>query len=264
MKKLSLFLLVSVFAFCGCSDSDDETKDGDKKKEIVVNFENLLTKAETLYLGDTENPAESWEQGNTPYYLTYLLDNTKAFEFDCVSSSYGFGMDAFGFTNFTSGNYSAVPKKGVKNNTYIIVGASGYKIGANNDKEAAIRFKDNNNSNNKKAYQVKGLFITNCMYAYNSMKEGTDYFHEHGEEDKFDSNDSFKVIIYNIDKTKKVEYYLAQGTNLVDEWKWVNLTSLGKTEGLKFELQTTKNNDWGAMTPTYFCLDGITLIEDVN
>lgn len=26
MKKLSLFLLVSVFAFCGCSDENDEVK----------------------------------------------------------------------------------------------------------------------------------------------------------------------------------------------------------------------------------------------
>ena len=29
MKKLSLFLLVSVFAFCGCSDENDEVKGGD-------------------------------------------------------------------------------------------------------------------------------------------------------------------------------------------------------------------------------------------
>ena len=43
MKKLSLFLLVSVFAFCGCSDENDEVKGGDdnkggenEKKEVVV------------------------------------------------------------------------------------------------------------------------------------------------------------------------------------------------------------------------------------
>lgn len=256
MKKLSLFLLVSLFAFYGCSD-DDEVKD--EAKTYVLNLPTY--EAETLYLGDTENPAESWELWNTPYYLTYLLDKTNIFEFDCVSSPYGFGMDAFGFTNCTSGNYSAITQKGVNNKTYVIVGASGYKIGANNDKEVAIRFKDNNNSSKLKAYQVKGLFVTNSIYAYNSMKEGSDYFHEREEEDKFDSNDSFKVIIYNIDKTKKVEYYLAQGTNLVNEWKWVDLSSLGETEGLKFELSTTKNNDSGPMTPFYFCLDGITLIE---
>ena len=50
MKKLSLFLLVSVFAFCGCSDENDEVKGGDdnkggenEKKEVVVSFENQLT-----------------------------------------------------------------------------------------------------------------------------------------------------------------------------------------------------------------------------
>jgi hypothetical protein len=48
MKKLSLFLLVSIFAFCGCSDDDDETKGGDKK-EVVVSFENLLTEAESEF-----------------------------------------------------------------------------------------------------------------------------------------------------------------------------------------------------------------------
>ena len=39
MKKLSLFLLVSVFAFCGCSDDDE-------KMEVVISFENQLTEAE--------------------------------------------------------------------------------------------------------------------------------------------------------------------------------------------------------------------------
>lgn len=38
--------------------------------------------------------------------------------------------------------------------------------------------------------------------------------------------------------------------------------SLGETNGLKFTMISTKVNDWGPMTPTYFCLDGITLIED--
>ena len=36
MKKLSLFLLVSVFAFCGCSDDDDENG------TYVISFENLI------------------------------------------------------------------------------------------------------------------------------------------------------------------------------------------------------------------------------
>ena len=56
MKKLSLFLLVSVFAFCGCSDENDEVKGGDdnkggenEKKEVVVSFENQLTESESEF-----------------------------------------------------------------------------------------------------------------------------------------------------------------------------------------------------------------------
>lgn len=252
MKKLSLFLLVSVFALCGCSD-DDEVK------TYVLSLPEY--DAETFYVGDIENPDDSWnDQYGSNYIKNLLTDNNKIFEFDCLSVRYssempfGFGSDSFAFTNCTSGNYSAVTKKGVTNKTYIVAGASGYE-------DVAIRFKDSNDSKNTKAYQVKGLYITNSAFAYGSMKNGTEYAHNQGKEDKFGNDDSFKLIIYNMDKTKKVESYLAEGTNLLNTWQWIDLTALGETSGLKFELTTTKTDDGGPLTPTYFCLDGITLIE---
>ena len=125
------------------------------------------------------------------------------------------------------------------------MGAAGYKVGSNSDKEVSIRFKDNENPNKTEDYQVKGLYVTNCVYAYKSMKEGSSIF---SGLDKFEANDSFKLKIHNFDKTKMVECDLAEGTNI--------LTTL------KFTMISTKVNDWGPMTPTYFCLDGITLIED--
>ena len=48
MKKLSLFLLVSVFAFCGCSDDDE-------KMEVVISFENQLTEAESEFKTDQQD-----------------------------------------------------------------------------------------------------------------------------------------------------------------------------------------------------------------
>ena len=101
MKKLSLFLLVSVFAFCGCSDDDDA-------KTYVLSLPNYET--HTLDLGDTKNPVDQWStsyeyEGQTyitNYFQTLLTDNNKIFEFDCVSSdAYGFGSDSFAFTNCT-------------------------------------------------------------------------------------------------------------------------------------------------------------------
>ena len=70
-----------------------------------------------------------------------------------------------------------------------------------------------------------------------------------------------KGIIYNLDKTMHVDCYLAEGTNILTEWKWINLSAFGETKGLKFALTSTKEDEYGMMTPAYFCLDGITLIE---
>ena len=261
MKKLSLLLLLSVFVFCGCSDDDDT-------KTYVLSLPNYET--HTLDMGDQENPDDSWsvssDWGTTNYKYNLLTDASGIFEFDCVSSTYGFYSDSFAYTNctekdcpdFATYDYRAITKKGVINNTYVIVGAAGYKIGKNSDKEAAIRFRDHDNSNKLESYRVKGLYLTNCVYAYNSMKEGSSIFEG---KDKFGNTDSFKIIIYNMDKTQSVECTLGEGTQFVTTWKWVDLTSLGETEGLKFNIKTTKEDQWGAMTPTYFCLDGIT-IED--
>lgn len=268
MKKSVLLLLVSVFAFYGC-DNDDE----DDVKTYVLNVPSYAT--HTLDLGDTENPVDAWETSyewegqiyRTHYFQTLLSDNSKLFEFDCVSSdAYGFGSDGFAFTNcavdncddFALYDYRAVTKKGVTNGSYVIVGAAGYKVGANSDKEVAIRFKDNENPAQTDDYRVKGLYVTNSIFAYNSMKNGSPIFNG---QDKFGDSDSFKLTIYNLDKSLNVVCYLAEGTNFLTEWKWIDLTALGETRGLKFEI-TAKSNEFGTMTPTYFCLDGITLIDN--
>lgn len=255
MKKLFLLLTISTFIFCGCSDDDKDNG----PKTYVLNLPSYET--HTLDLGDVENPVDTWsssyeDQGTTyttNYFQTLLTDNSKIFEFDCISSdSYGFGSDGFAFTNctindcpdFSVYDYRAIPKKGVSSNTYVVVGAAGYKVGSNSDKEVSIRFKDNENPNKTEDYQVKGLYVTNCVYAYKSMKEGSSIF---SGLDKFEANDSFKLKIHNFDKTKMVECDLAEGTNILTTWKWVDLTALGETNGLKFTMISTKVNDWGPM-----------------
>lgn len=248
MKKISLlFLLAVVFAFAGCSDDD-------KEKTYVLNLPTYP--AETLYTGDLENPVKTWEvkYGETfitHYIQTLLTDNSKRFSFDCISTKeYGFGSDAFAFTNATSGNYSAITKKGVTNNTYVVVGASGYE-------DVAIHFNNDDITSSKSYgnYTVKGLYVTNSQYAYNSMKNGDQFMG-----DPFKEDDWYKITIYNMDKSKKVEANLAQGTNLLTEWKWIDLTSLGETNGLKFELTGSRKNEHGITIPAYFCLDGITVV----
>ena len=66
MKKLSLFLLVSVFAFCGCSDDDDA-------KTYVLSLPNYET--HTLDLGDTKNPVDQWSTSYEYEGQTYITSN---------------------------------------------------------------------------------------------------------------------------------------------------------------------------------------------
>lgn len=253
MKKFFLLplFLFSVLLFTGCSDDDDPVI---KVEDIVYELDLPTLSAETEDQGDKDNPVNTWEdEWGFPYTQTTLTDKTKIFSFDCVVGSWGF-YGGFEFANLTSGNYSAITKKGVKGNTYVVAGT-----GINNDHSTFIKFSDGENSNDIKKYTVEGLYITNSFYAYNSMLNGDGYAK------KFESGDWYKLTIYNVDKSKKVEAYLADFRNgkseIVSEWEWVDLTSLGETSGLQFELTSTDNGDYGMNTPAYFCLDGIKLVE---
>lgn len=93
MKKLSLFLLVSVFAFCGCSDDNDETKGGDKK-EVVISFENQLAETESEFTtdqGTKVNPSD-------PYSKYSITDPKGLVTFDHFYADWGSGYSFAGFT----------------------------------------------------------------------------------------------------------------------------------------------------------------------
>jgi len=98
MKKLSLFLLVSVFAFCGCSDENDEVKGGDdnkggenEKKEVVVSFENQLTESESEFTSTSTEVSG--------YYFKDTFTDPKSYvTFDHYYSDWGQGYSFAGFT----------------------------------------------------------------------------------------------------------------------------------------------------------------------
>ena len=54
-----------------------------------------------------------------------------------------------------------------------------------------------------------------------------------------------------------MEFYLAEGTDLLDTWEWVDLTSLGVVYGLEFELTSSDTGAYGMNTPAYFAMDDL-------
>ena len=105
---------------------------------------------------------------------------------------------------------------------------------------------------------VPGFYITNSSYAYNSMTGGDSFAK------KFEKGDWFKLTITGYDEDNEVtgtkEYYLADLRDeatayIINDWRYVDLSGLGKVAKIGFELSSTDNGTYGMNTPAYFCFD---------
>lgn len=151
-----------------------------------------------------------------------------------------------GFAN----QYSAITGKG-------IAGTAAYAV-VYPSPVATVTFKDT---------IISGVYVTNSTYAYLSMKNGDAYAKKFGGPtgkdedyliltiDGFDSNEQ---------KTGRVEFFLADfgysnssNDYILDSWKWVGLSKLGRISKLEFSLRSSDNGAWGMNTPGYFCLDNL-------
>ncbi len=114
-------------------------------------------------------------------------------------------------------------------------------------------------TNSNEPQTVTGFYITNSAYTLDAILNG-DY--EHGP---FSQGDYYSVTItgYNgSDMTNEVVFYLADYRSddatehfALDKWEWVDLSELGAVTRIEFEIYSTKSNEYGFTTPTYFCLD---------
>lgn len=108
---------------------------------------------------------------------------------------------------------------------------------------------------------VSGMWVTNTAWTLSSIKEGDNMT------GPFATGDYLKLIVQNIkdnEATATVEFYLADYTDAdaekhyaLDTWQWLDLSSLGETDCLRFSMVTTKTNEYGPLTPSYFAFDDL-------
>ena len=106
---------------------------------------------------------------------------------------------------------------------------------------------------------ISGFYITNSAYTLDAVLNG-DYAN-----DAFAQGDYLSLTIsgYNgTAKTGETTFYLADYRSedasehyALDTWKWLDLSGLGEVTRLEFSMFTTKSDEYGFTTPTYFCLD---------
>ena len=248
MKKLSLLLLASVFAFYGCSNDDDE------KNEVLISFENLITEPESEFVTE-EGEVEG-------YYFKYLInDPQNLIQLNHYYGNWGFG-GGFTYTNKTDktttgySNISAITAKGVNGKTYLTAKSDAYTTARITNMQPD-------------RYEFKGAWVTNTTYDYLAIKDGND-----GGgivKGPFQNGDWFKLTAVghkaNGDEIGRVDFYLADYRNgkkeVVSSWKWFDWSIIEDAHYITFEMSSTDNNELSQMnTPSYFSMDGITLIED--
>lgn len=114
---------------------------------------------------------------------------------------------------------------------------------------------------------IKGMRVTNNTWAVTSMKKGDAYTKKFGGNTGNDP-DWFKLTVKGYNgtvHTGDVEYYLAdfrfddnKRDYIVEDWRYVDLTSLGKVTKLTFALSSSDNGGGGQMnTPAYLCIDNL-------
>lgn len=115
---------------------------------------------------------------------------------------------------------------------------------------------------------VLGFYITNTTYGYKTVRDGYLGATQFGGLSGNDS-DWFRLVIYGYNngilKPDSVEFFLAdyRFTNnsqdyIVDDWQWVDLTSLGGVDSITFAMSSSDTNQYGMLTPAYFAMDNFT------
>ena len=192
-----------------------------------------------------------------------------AFFNNSYNATYG-NWSGFSFSNMrndsTSGylnQYSAITKGGI----------SAPDSGGTNYVTAYYSAYDQNNISFKdKAYVVSGLYLTNSAYAFLSMKAGDDFTKKFGGVSGNDP-DYFKIQFWGEREdstfTNPIDFYLADfrfadnaKDYIVNSWQWVDLLELGKIRKIHFNMSSSDNGDWGMNTPSYYCLDNLTILPN--
>jgi hypothetical protein len=223
----------------------------------------LLVSAQAIRIAtfDTLNLSQA-----DTFYLNYSAPGTDVgfndqwIHFPCVyDTAFGSGYWSYGFAysnmtdTVTSGfgnQYSAKTGKGYNNSSnYAVAYGTSNVIGFSNP-----GFK-----------KFTGFYVTNNTYAFNSMRDGDPFAKKFGGLAGNDP-DWFKLVVRPYQNgqagTDSVQFYLADyrtaNDYIVNNWQWVDLSSLPIADSLQFDLSSSDNGAWGMNTPAYFCMDNLT------
>jgi len=127
--------------------------------------------------------------------------------------------------------------------------------------------------NNASGKAIEGMYVNNSTYAYLSMRDGDGIAKKFGG---ISGNDpdffllTIKKFLNGVESPDQIDFYLADfrfSNNtqdyIIDEWTYIDLSSLGNADSLSFSLSSPDVGQFGMNTPAYFCLDNFTTKDEL-
>lgn len=207
----------------------------------IATFDDLTLAPNTYWNGS--DSSGSFSSGNTVFFNSY---NGKYKSWTGFAYSNMIDTLTAGYIN----QYSAITGKGYNSANYAVCNGN-----------PQLQFKTSQVS-------VQGFYITNSTYAALSMKTGDSFAKKFGGATGNDP-DWFKVSIVGFKGNAAIKdtiaFYLADYRDadsakdyILKTWAWVDLTSFGSVDSLKFSLSSSDVGNFGMNTPAYFCIDNFT------
>lgn len=265
MKFNLKYSLLAAAAFCSaalvsCSD-DDNGGNEDLQNSVTLDIAraNLEYNADNIWAGwDVDEPLaiqgfefshSIGDYGTTHGFTAARITDTEfdppmyLHQFEVIT---GGGVDGPG-TPYIVGNwdtFSEAPEPEFADRTCSIVYTDG-------EEEDIFPF------------YPQSVYVTNTCYSYYSMLYGDDY----AKKFNFDEKDYFIVEFHGVHtdgSESQINVYLADPDKreIVNYWKKVDLSPLGRVAGIYLTFRSSDNSDYGMNTPAYVALDKLSIIPD--
>lgn len=216
--------------------------------QTVSTFENLTLSPNSFWNGSDMSAGTSFNSGNAIFPNLYDTAWGGYWESGWAYSNMQDSTTA-GFTNL----YCACTAIGYNSSANYIIGQQNAVINLNSTAMGKV---------------INGFYVTNGTFAAISMRDGDLYTKKFGGITG-DDPDWFKLCVRKWLggqlTNDSVEFYLADfrftdntQDYIVKTWQWVDLTSLGNVDSLKFILSSSDVGMYGMNTPAFFCIDNFT------
>lgn len=255
MKTNKFFGLVAIacgfaLSFTSCTSTDDNPVLPDTPTEpvtvnAIIDFEGVSLNADGYWCGDeTGTKFDNW--GSEAFACTYTVDvvtfNTNYTP--AWASWMGYAVSnrtekTYAAETMTTDQFNNITGSAKSGQNFCVVQTYGETI----DIDVA------------EGVLVKGFWYTNNAWTVDAILNGDGM-----TPGKFEAEDWLKCTVTGNKAdgtTATVDIVLAENGDYVKEWKYADLSSLGKVVSLSFAFSGTKNNDYGLTTPAYMCIDDI-------